>query len=204
MEPRPHGVKRQADSTPDNDQRLAKRFELLDIEQNGKKKLYVPVQSPSSAYTPKHSSPSSDSMQLDDTKDRIYIHNLDEELAEVDSDDDKVIFLPDIERRLTKIPKSVLRSQNPPPIGNNELVLYSVPESLSVPAEHDSVRRAIIEARQRIREKQVQEQNETARGGMPIGHDDQERSKAETYMQTSQHTPETIPLDNDGDAMELE
>ncbi|KAK3060173.1 hypothetical protein LTS18_009149, partial [Coniosporium uncinatum] len=36
----------------------------------------------------------------------------------------------------------------------NQLVLYRVPESLTVPAERDSVRKAIIEARERARERQ--------------------------------------------------
>jgi hypothetical protein len=40
--------------------------------------------------------------------------------------------------------------------GNQELVLYSVPKSISVDEGHDSVRKAIIEARARARAKAVE------------------------------------------------
>ena len=93
-------------------------------------------------------------MQLDDTKDRVYIHNLDEELADIDSEEEKLVFLPDIEKKLSKIPKSVLLGEAHPSTGN-EVVLYSVPSSLSVPEEQDNVRKAIIESRARAREKQL-------------------------------------------------
>ena len=95
-------------------------------------------------------------MHLDDSRDRIYIHNLDDEISDVESEEEKLVFLPDIEKRLTKIPKSVLTSQSQPHT-SNEVVLYSVPESLSIPREQDNVRKAIIEARERVREKQAHE-----------------------------------------------
>lgn len=94
-------------------------------------------------------------MQLDDTRDKVYIHNLDDELKGIDEDDEKLIFLPDIERKLTEIPKSVLTSTSQPLI-NQEMVLYSVPSSLTVPQERDNVRKAIIETRERARQKQVE------------------------------------------------
>lgn len=96
-------------------------------------------------------------MQLDDTKDRVYIHNLDEEVADIESEEEKLVFLPDIEKKLGmvgKIPKSVLLGEGHPSTGN-EMVLYSVPSSLSVPEEQDKVRKAIIESRARAREKQL-------------------------------------------------
>ena len=93
-------------------------------------------------------------MQLDDTKDRVYIHNLDDELSEIESEDEKLIFLPDIEKKLGKIPKSVLLGESHPSAGN-ELVLYGVPTSLSIPKEQDNIRKAIIESRERAREKQM-------------------------------------------------
>ena len=101
-------------------------------------------------------------MSLDDFRDRIYIHNLDEEIEEIESEDEKLIFLPDIEKRLTKVPASVLMSQNPPP-SNTEVVLYSVPESLSVSPGQDLVRKAIAETRARAREK-LQESHSVDRG----------------------------------------
>ena len=96
-------------------------------------------------------------MQVDDTRDRVYIHDLDEELANIESDEEKIIFLPDIEKKLSKIPKQVLMGRREDELGNQELVLYGVPKSLTVDEGHDSVRKAIIEARQRARDKAAEE-----------------------------------------------
>lgn len=96
-------------------------------------------------------------MQVDDTRDRVYIHNLDEELAgiETDSDEERIVFLPDIEKKFGKIPKHLLTGGDPSPqLQGNEIVLYSVPTSLSVPVEEDSVRKAIMESRARSRQEQ--------------------------------------------------
>lgn len=99
-----------------------------------------------------------ESMHLDDTKNRVYIHDLDQELSVIASEEEKLVFLPDIEKKLGKIPESVLTTRFEP-VKNSELVLYNVPSSLSVPPEQDNVRRAIIETRARARERQSQEQN---------------------------------------------
>lgn len=114
-------------------------------------------------------------MQVDSTRDRVYIHDLDAELAS-DSDTDPdvapLIFLPDIEARLSRLPKHVL---NPDPVrgaGNQELVLYSAPRSLTVDEGHDAVRKAIVEARQRAHERSVEEAREKdmgARYGEKVG-----------------------------------
>ncbi len=107
----------------------------------------------------------SDGMQLDDSKYKVYIRNLDDELSsESEAEDGKLIFLPDIEKHLrtNRIPPSVLARPDPD-ILSKQLVLYGVPSSISVPEEHDSVRKAIIEARQRAREKQKAE----AEGQLP-------------------------------------
>lgn len=90
-------------------------------------------------------------MQLDDTKDRVYIHNLDDELADIESDDEKLVFLPDIEKKLNAIPRHILVGEKKDP--HQELVLYNLPPSLSVPIEQDNVRKAILEARERAEEK---------------------------------------------------
>ncbi len=94
-------------------------------------------------------------MELEDTREKVYIRNLDEELSDVESEGEKLIFLPDIEKKLARIPKSVLTGQSQPAT-NKEVVLYNVPSSLSVPPEKDNVRRAILETRARVREKQAQ------------------------------------------------
>jgi hypothetical protein len=92
-------------------------------------------------------------MHVEDSKHRVYIRDLDEELAGTEPDEERLVFLPDIEKKLANLPKSVFVSE-PAPQGN-EVVLYRVPESLSVPPEQDNVRKAIIESRARAQEKKL-------------------------------------------------
>ena len=94
-------------------------------------------------------------MQVEDTPHRVYIHDLAAELSDAESDSENPIFLSDIEKHLSKIPRHVLLGPPPKATEHNQMVLYSVPASLSVPEEQDNVRKAIVEARQRIRDKQV-------------------------------------------------
>ena len=103
----------------------------------------------------RHNDGQDEHMQLDDRPDRVYIHDLDAELAsDSDSDSEKLIFLPDIEKKFSRIPQQVLTGGGD---GSQELVLYSVPKSLSVDEGQDSVRKAIIEARARAREKAIED-----------------------------------------------
>ncbi|RYP44383.1 hypothetical protein DL768_009149 [Monosporascus sp. mg162] len=159
--------KRKAD-TQDNE-RLSKRLSLLNLEQNGNK-LYVPVESPQlhNPSSPHHTNSKSltrqqrreletEAMQLDDTKHKVYIYDLDDELSsdgDESSDEARLVFLPDIEKHLLqkRIPPSVLANPEGE-LAGMQLVLYSEPTSLTVPEERDSVRRAIVETRQRLREK---------------------------------------------------
>ncbi|KAL2675186.1 hypothetical protein Neosp_011367 [[Neocosmospora] mangrovei] len=158
--------KRKAE-TQDNE-RLSKRLSLLNIEQSGSK-LYVPVEEPS-IPTPSipNAAPSSsssdrerpvpnDSMQLDDSKHKVYIYNIDDELSSDSESDDpgKLVFLSDIEKhlRVNRIPPAVLANSDGE-LAGMQLVLYSDPKSLTVPEDKDSVRKAIIESRHRAREQQ--------------------------------------------------
>ena len=94
-------------------------------------------------------------MQVEDTKDRVFIHDLDSELAEDESDDQHPIFLAGIEKRLLKLPKHILfNDQDRQRMESMQMVLYTVPTSLTVPEEQDSVRRAVLETRRRLRERQ--------------------------------------------------
>jgi hypothetical protein len=102
-------------------------------------------------------------MQVDETKHRVYIYNIDEELAEESSDDEgKLVFLPDIERRLreNRIPPQVFANGDGE-LAGMQLVLYDDPKSLSVPESKDGVRKAIIDSRRRIREQQKLENDGT-------------------------------------------
>ncbi|KAI9047616.1 hypothetical protein LZ554_008329 [Drepanopeziza brunnea f. sp. 'monogermtubi'] len=183
-------IRKRKAETQDNE-RLSKRLSLLNLERNGEK-LYVPVEqaSGSSTLSPLKSSPrlaavptnDDDTMHLDDTKHKVYIYDLDAELADgsgSESDDGKLVFLPDIQRHLleTRIPPMVFANSEGELAGaNSQLVLYNVPSSLSVPAEKDSVRKAIIESRARARAA-LQEQK--ARGEYDDDDDVQENvSKA--------------------------
>ena len=160
----PHGTKREPEDELEGEQRLAKRFNLLNIgsvsystvdlsngELDHDGKLYIPVQAPPPPVRRSRSNAISDSMNVDESRDRIYIHNLDEELADISSDEEKLIFLPDVEKRLNRIPKSVFSTEAPSKIGN-EMILYNIPSSITVPEEQDTVRKAIIESRQRASE----------------------------------------------------
>ncbi|CZR55256.1 uncharacterized protein PAC_05143 [Phialocephala subalpina] len=163
------GIRKRKAETQDNE-RLSKRLALLNLERNGEK-LYVPVEEPQAQLStptfskPKsparaHTQPDDDAMQLDNTKHKVYIYDLDAELSDSESSDDgKLIFLPDIEKHLreSRIPPSILANSEGELAGCNELVLYNVPSSLTVPEEQDSVRKAIIETRARARAKHEQE-----------------------------------------------
>ena len=112
-------------------------------------------------------------MQLDDTKEKVYIYNLDQELAEIESEEERLVFLPDIEKKLGKIPKSLLTGHSQP-TANTQMILYNVPSSLTVAPEQDNVRKAIIETRARVREKQIEEaqasEAKTTNGVQPDCH----------------------------------
>ncbi|KAM0516309.1 hypothetical protein ACHAPE_005456 [Trichoderma viride] len=164
--------KRKAESQ--DNERLSKRLSLLNIEQGGSK-LYVPVETPSASGNAAASSsirrsaaprPQSDdeTMQLDDSKHKVYIYNLDDELSsDSDNDEGKLIFLPDIQKHLqeSRIPKHILANDEGE-LAGMQLVLYNDPKSISVPESQDGVRRAIIEARQRARDRQKKpDPNET-------------------------------------------
>lgn len=95
-------------------------------------------------------------MLLDDTPDRVYIHNLDAELKDIEAEEEKLVFLPDIEKKLGKIPNNVLKGNVHPSAQGKQMVLYEVPHSLSIPENQDSVRKAILESRKRASEKQAQ------------------------------------------------
>ncbi|EXJ74123.1 uncharacterized protein A1O5_02417 [Cladophialophora psammophila CBS 110553] len=120
--------------------------------------------------------PDADFMTVDDTPHRIIIHDLESEIAQIEAEEaahNATIFLPDIDKRVSSMPQKLLRSQNPdrlpqsaglPPENlNTALVLYRDPSSISVPEEEDVVRKTIIEARRRAREKTAEEQRERER-----------------------------------------
>ena len=191
------------------------------VERNGQK-LYVPVEQPcvssTSASSMKSKSPAQeaqaqddDIMQLDDTKHKVYIYDLDAELSDSESSDDgRLVFLPDIRKHLreTRIPPTILANSEGELAGmNNQLILYNVPSSLTVPEEQDSVRKAIIETRARARAKQDQNANEKSRSAHTmIASNDSDAhdwySGIINGVSASAPVPQEI-VDDDPDAMEL-
>jgi hypothetical protein len=175
----PHGKKRAAENTLEHEQRLSKRFDLLNLVDATGTRLYIPVPGSSDSTLPRpasspiptahplaftrHARPprpprtstNVSDMDVEDTPHRVYIHDLAAELSDIESDEENPIFLSDIEKHLSKIPKYVLQGPEPKPNKDNQVVLYNVPSSLSVPEERDGVRRAIVEARRRVRERQA-------------------------------------------------
>ncbi|KAI1170685.1 hypothetical protein F4777DRAFT_102303 [Nemania sp. FL0916] len=189
----PKSRKRKADSQ--ENERLSKRLSLLNLEKHGHK-LYIPVESTSPPPVPEHaeynnpSQPSSSSaaatdddfMQLDNTKHKVYIYDLDAELSSADENSeseslpgsptsgrDRLIFSPEIKRHLyrSRIPSAVLANPDGQLAGHSindmQMVLYSEPSSLTVPREQDPVRKAILEARARARQQQQQKDISTSR-----------------------------------------
>ncbi|ROT43604.1 hypothetical protein SODALDRAFT_375756 [Sodiomyces alkalinus F11] len=185
------GRKRKAE-TQDNE-RLSKRLSLLNLEQNGQKLyIPVESPTPPSPAPGQWPPPQAaalnppppqtvaqddgDAMRVDDMKHKVYIYSLDDELSASDSEPDeaRLVFLPDIDRHLrsrrigfsSPAAPSIPRPVPPAPDGDfsdMQLVLYRDPTSLSVPAEQDGVRRAILESRARAR---AREQQRRERDGM--------------------------------------
>ncbi|KAG9188697.1 hypothetical protein G6011_07402 [Alternaria panax] len=230
----PHGTKRAADTSLASEQRLSKRFDLLNLVDNNGTRLYIPVPGSTDAALPRTSqSPTSygdpiafvasrrkqprrprlagageeeaTGMQVEDTPHRVYISDLSAELSDIESDEDNPIFLSDIEKHLSRIPKHVLLGPEPKPTDKNQLVLYNVPASLTVPEAQDNVRKAIVEARQRIRDKQVNPVTE------PVNVDLARNNYYSTTPTTGDDRimdaipqPTAPPADGDGDAMDID
>ncbi|KAG9256028.1 uncharacterized protein F5Z01DRAFT_672669 [Emericellopsis atlantica] len=181
--------KRKAESQPD--ERLVKRLGRLNIEKDGSK-LYVPVENPTpSTSGSAHVEEAADPMAVDDSKHKVYIYNLDDELSSSDTEsEDRLVFLPDIDRHLrqNRIPPHILANSEGE-LAGMQMVLYSDPKSLSVPESKDSVRKAIIEARQRLRDQQGGKMEATDSAHPP------------TVDGTNTNA---APMQNDAEAMDLD
>ncbi|CAK7208866.1 hypothetical protein SEUCBS140593_000298 [Sporothrix eucalyptigena] len=175
-------------------------------------------------------------MHVDDTKYKVYIYNIDDELAddersvasdtEAAIDDDatdgasKLVFLPDIDKHLRSaartaaltgrapgasdpkkliVPRPILPNKDGE-LAGMQLVLYHDPSSLSVPRESDSVRKAILDARARIRERQQEEKAELPTQPPP----DQQQDADTSMASTPASTPPPTDSYNDLDAMDID
>jgi len=104
-------------------------------------------------------------MPIDETPTRVVIHDLQSEIESIEADEaaNRPIFFRNIDKKVSAIPQHLLQSKDLITTPNNQLILYKDPRSIFVPEEEDAVRRSIIEARVRLREKQAKdwEQNTT-------------------------------------------
>lgn len=130
----------------------------------------LPPSPPATAAT----APPSDGMHVEDTPHRVYIHDLDAELADLSSssdDDGRPVFIPDIDKHLSKFPQRLLRGHADPAVAgahDKQLVLYSVPNSISVPHEDDSVHKVLVESHNRARLEQRARIKKEMRGEMEV------------------------------------
>lgn len=139
-------------------------------------------------------------MQIDDTRDKVFIHNLEEEIKEAERDEGKLLFLPDIEKKIGKIPNSVLTDDVHPSVHEKQMVLYSVPESLSIPKDKDSVRKAIIESRERAR----QASENIITGNQPLETEHEGDGLSGMRMKGAPNgIPRVVTEDVDEDAMDI-
>ncbi|ELR05885.1 hypothetical protein GMDG_07658 [Pseudogymnoascus destructans 20631-21] len=155
--------KRKAETLNFNDDRLSKKLSTLNLDHNADHLHASVEQRPNTLpalKTPERQQVDDDTMRLDDTKHKVYIYDLDKELEEIESSDDenKLVFLPDIEKRLLnrRIPSSILANKDGELAGMNQsqaMVLYDIPHSLTLTDEKDSVRKAILESRRRAQEE---------------------------------------------------
>lgn len=189
------GTKRKSSDIGDQE-RLAKRFEVLNlgvyydaragttlpvayravIDANGHKH-YLPVATGDQQAASTAPAPSAENgfMEVEDSKDKVYIHDLDKELADVESDDEHPIFIPDIDKHLNKFPRRLLEGRDPhSAIQDKQLVLYNVPSSISLPKEEDNVRKVLIESRNRARLEQRAKIKKEQRGEMDLEEPDEE------------------------------
>jgi hypothetical protein len=183
-------------------------------------KLYIPVSSAETRNLHRMHSPppkpriepmDDELMQVEDTPHRVFIYDLDKELADIESDEENPIFLADIEKHMNKIPRHILVDEKSlKPTDTNQLVLYNVPASITVPEEQDNVRKAIVEARARIRQQQAFNCNNFGSGDARI------RPAEDNAMMDTQGLSNGVPpsssaglgmkrsMQDDPDAMEIE
>jgi len=144
---------------------------------------------------------------VDDEPHRIIINDLDAEIAQIEAAeaaDASAVFLPDIDKKVSAIPQHLLRSRKAAATSeglSTALVLYREPSSISVPEEEDAVRKAIIAARARARERQAEDQRDREGQESPQQKDGESQSDIEL---DDAMTDPSSRGDEDLDAMEIE
>jgi len=145
-----------------------------------------------------------DFMPVDDTPHRIVIHDLDAELAQIEADEEqsRAFLMPDVDKKVTAIPQRLLQSRTAQTENRTTaLVLYQEPTSITVPEEEDAVRRAVMAARARVRERQTQKHREEA---MMKNTDPKLHGQGEAELDDSMSDAISQRGEDDADAMEIE
>ncbi|RAL07471.1 uncharacterized protein BO97DRAFT_378424 [Aspergillus homomorphus CBS 101889] len=137
-----HGKKRPAETDPDHDQPLTKRFSHLHLNS-------LAYHHDTSDRQRLATSSQGEKMILDDTKHTLYIHDLERELAEVEILDNQLTILPALADTLSTVPRMLVTEDS---ARCTELVLYTEPVSLTVPRGIDDVQKALIATRERARQ----------------------------------------------------
>lgn len=138
-------------------------------------------------------------MHIDDTRDRVFIHNLEEEIKAAEAEEQSSIFLPDVEKKLSKVPHGVLASSAPSG-QDKQMVLYKIPASLTVPEEKDSVRRAIIESRERARAEQAKKAEASTGAAVAVSNPDSTKINSQD---TDENVTQKVQDFRDPDAMDI-
>ncbi|KAL4912201.1 hypothetical protein BDW62DRAFT_195247 [Aspergillus aurantiobrunneus] len=181
-----HGRKRPAEGELE-DQRLTKRLGRLQIG-NQERLCLREAWKDQTQPIAKLDRPN-DPMMLDDTESTVYIHDLEQELAEIDILGPAITIIPGLEDRLSVTKMLVADNKNP----CNDIVLYREPESLTIPKDKDQVRQALIETRERARLAQQRPQ----RGA-------QRKNKCQGTIQGSECIKESRQKDNSEDEMDID
>ncbi|KAL4981807.1 hypothetical protein BDW68DRAFT_171828 [Aspergillus falconensis] len=187
-----HGRKRPAEGELD-DQPLTKKFGRLQIGPLARLHLSECWED-QAPRIPIHRQ--SDAMLLDDTDTTLYIHDLEQELAETEALDGALTILPGLEDRLSMTNILVANNSKRP---CTQIVLYREPESLSIPKDKDQVRRALIETRerarlsqQRLRSSPTQQRNDTVYTDQDLTH------KEECQRKVNMEDDDAMDIDADG------
>jgi len=163
-----------------------------------------------------------DFMPVDDHPHRIFISDLDAAIAEIEAEEraakeqeqERAFFLPDeVDKEISSaqdsILKGALRAGAPHAGPSQALVLYRDPLSISVPEETDAVRKAVHEARQRIRERGRQSSDNEDQALLveppPVAEHEIFGYPLDRQWAAWQHNNDSIHSENhDPDAMEVE
>ncbi|KAI5286494.1 hypothetical protein KEM54_006744 [Ascosphaera aggregata] len=209
------GRKRLASEALDGEQqKLSKKFNQLHIgRQLTHVRLAAPISPPESVDS--DGSPErlgdvcivddDEFMDVEDTKHRIYVSNLEREIREIEKiekQEKEPILLPGLEKLIYN-PRAL--SIKPPEPTGNQLVLYKVPASISIPEHRDSVMRALTDARDRAAKKFIERGRKQAGSKSLLSDSDLTISQALfSGKTTDEGTGDTSATSPDYDVMDID